>query len=97
MVMSSGYLAAQAFITALGKVEGDITREAVTAASQSDATWPLKNAMWGNEWTFGSGDTHQANSSVYLAEIEPGSGVWTSKGPWTQAADMKWTDIVLPQ
>lgn len=95
--MQTGYLAALSFITALGKVSGDITRESVTAASQADATWPLKNGMWGNEWAFGSGQTHQANSSVYLAEIAPGSGVWTSKGPWTQAADMKWTDIVLPQ
>lgn len=95
--MQTGYLAAQSFIMALGKVEGDVTREAVTTASKSDAPWPNDNKMWGNPWAFGPGETHQANSSVYLAEIEPGSGVWTSKGPWLQAADMKWTDIVLPQ
>ena len=95
--MQTGYLAAQSFILALGKVEGDITREAVTKASQSDAPWPNKNPMWGNAWAFGPGATHQANSSTYLAEIAAGSGVWTSKGPWLQAAEMKWTDIVLPQ
>ena len=95
--MQTGYLAAQSFIQALGKIEGDITRESVTKASQSDATWPNENKMWGNPWVFGSGAVHQANSSTYLAEIAPGSGVWTSKGPWLQAAEMKWKDIVLPQ
>ena len=77
--------------------EGDITRESVTKVSKSDAPWPNKNPMWGNPWSFGPGDVHQANSSTYLAEVAPGSGVWTSKGPWLQAAEMKWVDIVLPQ
>jgi len=95
--MQTGYLAAQSFIQALGKVSGDVTRASVTKASQSDAPWPNSNKMWGNPWAFGPGATHQANSSTYLAEIAPGSGVWTSKGPWLQAAEMKWTDIVLPQ
>ena len=95
--MQTGYLAAQSFILALGKIEGDITRESVTKVSQSDAPWPNDNKMWGNPWAFGPGATHQANSSTYLAEIAAGSGVWTSKGPWLQAAEMKWTDIVLPQ
>ena len=95
--MQTGYLAAQSFIMALGKIDGDITREAVTKVSQSDAPWPNNNKMWGNPWAFGPGAVHQANSSTYLAEIAPGSGVWTSKGPWLQAAEMKWVDIVLPQ
>jgi len=95
--MQAGYLAAESFIMALGSVEGDVTRASVTKASQSDAPWPNNNKMWGNPWAFGPGETHQANSSTYLAEIEPGSGVWTSKGPWLQAADMQWKDIVLPQ
>ena len=91
--MQAGYLAAKSFIHTLGKISGDVTRESVTAAAKDDANWPYENAMWGNPWIFGSGDTHQANSSTYLAEIEPGSGAWTSVGPWLQAADMEWTDI----
>ena len=91
--MQAGYLAALSFIRALETIEGDVTRESVTAATKSDAPWPFENAMWGNPWTFGPGDAHQANSSTYRADIEPGSGVWKSIGPWLQAADMEWIDI----
>jgi len=89
----AGYLAAKDFIMTLEKVKGDVTRESVTAAAKDDATWPDSNKMRGNPWIFGSGNEHQANSSTYLAEIASGSGVWTSKGPWLQAADMQWTNI----
>jgi branched-chain amino acid transport system substrate-binding protein len=91
--MQAGYLSAKTFIHVLESIEGDITRESVTAAAKSDAPWPLENPMWGNPWTFGPGDTHQANSSVYRADIEPGSGAWKSIGPWIQAAEMDWIDI----
>ena len=90
----TGFLAAHSFIKTLESIKGDITRESVTAAAQSDAPWPYENGMWGNPWTFGPGKTHQANSSVFLAQIEAGSGVWkTIKQPAVQAADMEWTDI----
>jgi len=91
--MQAGYLAAKSFIHVLESIDGDITRESVTAAAQSDAPWPLENPMWGNPWTFGPGEAHQANSSVYRADIEPGSGAWKSVGPWIQAAEMDWMDI----
>jgi len=90
----AGYLAAKSFIHALEKIKGDVTRESVTAAAKDDANWPYENGMWGNPWIFGSGDTHQANSSVFLAQIASGSGAWkTVDQPAVQAADMEWTDI----
>jgi branched-chain amino acid transport system substrate-binding protein len=91
--MQAGYLAAKTFIHVLESIDGDVTRESVTAAAQSDAPWPLENPMWGNPWTFGPGATHQANSSVFRADIAPGAGAWESIGPWIQAAEMDWEDI----
>jgi len=91
--MQTGYLAALTFIHTLEQIDGDITRESVTAAAQGEKGWPFENPMWGNPWSFGPGKTHQANSSVYRADIESGSGAWKSIGPWVQGADMGWTDI----
>lgn len=83
-----GYLAAKNFIQILETIEGDtIDAAAVTAAAKAMTT-PDENKMRGNAWIFGEGDTHQANASSWELRIEPGSGVWTSKGPWLSAEDI---------
>ncbi len=92
--MQAGYLAAQNFIRALDKVDGDVTRDSLAQAARSDRAWPNEDKMLGNLWAFGPGKTHQANTSTFRVDIEPGSGSWTHMGPWLLATEMKWTDTV---
>jgi branched-chain amino acid transport system substrate-binding protein len=87
-----GYLAALDFIAILKSVEGEITAASVTAAAKG-MTEPNANEMRGNPWIFGPGEAHQANASAWEVLVEPGSGVWTSVGPWYGAEEIGFKDI----
>jgi branched-chain amino acid transport system substrate-binding protein len=90
-----GYLAAKDFISALERVEGDVTAASVKAAAVSQ-TEPNTSGMRGNPWIFGPGESHQANASTFRIDIESGSGVWTNVGPWLLGDTMKWVNTVIP-
>jgi branched-chain amino acid transport system substrate-binding protein len=90
-----GYLAATDFISALERVEGDVTEASVSAAAKAQ-TEPNTSGMRGNPWIFGPGESHQANASTFRIDIESGSGVWTNVGPWLLGDDMKWVNTVIP-
>jgi branched-chain amino acid transport system substrate-binding protein len=90
-----GYLAATDFISALERVEGDVTAASVTAAAKAQ-TEPNTSGMRGNPWIFGPGESHQANASTFRIDITSGSGVWENVGPWLLGDDMKWVNTVIP-
>jgi branched-chain amino acid transport system substrate-binding protein len=91
-----GYLAAKNFIKVLEAAKGDITATAVTEAAKAMST-PEGDPMRGNSWIFGSGPTHQTNTSTWQVVIKPGSGVWTSADSWVSGADIGWVDTTAPQ
>ncbi|MBK5237524.1 MAG: ABC transporter substrate-binding protein [Actinomycetales bacterium] len=90
-----GYLAAKDFISALERVEGDVTAASVMAAATSQ-TEADTSGMRGNPWIFGPGESHQANAATFRLDIESGSGVWTNVGPWLLGDAMKWVNTVVP-
>jgi branched-chain amino acid transport system substrate-binding protein len=90
-----GYLAATDFISALERVEGDVTAASVKAAAISQ-TEPNTSGMRGNPWIFGPGESHQANASTFRIDIESGSGEWVNVGPWLLGDTMKWANTVIP-
>ena len=90
-----GYLAAKYFIEILKSVKGDITRDTVTAAAK-EMTAPIDTkGMSGNGWIFGSGESHQANTSVWTVAVKSGSGAWSSIGPWVTGEEMGWKNSFL--
>jgi branched-chain amino acid transport system substrate-binding protein len=90
-----GYLAAKDFISALERVEGDVTAASVKAAAVAQ-TEPNTSGMRGNPWIFGPGESHQANASTFRIDIESGSGEWVNVGPWLLGDTMKWVNTVIP-
>jgi branched-chain amino acid transport system substrate-binding protein len=74
-----GYLAAKHFIQMIESIEGEITRESVTAAFKAQ-TEPFVSEMTGTPWIFGDGDSHGSNTAGWPIKIEPGSDVWTTAG-----------------
>ena len=72
-----GYLAAQHFLEVLKGIDGDISRETVTAAFKGQQE-PLENPMAGTPYLFGDGDTHGSNTAGWPITIQPGSTSWTS-------------------
>jgi branched-chain amino acid transport system substrate-binding protein len=90
-----GYLAAKDFISALERVEGDVTAASVKAAAVAQ-TEPNTSGMRGNPWIFGPGESHQANASTFRIDIESGSGEWMNVGPWLLGDTMKWVNTVIP-
>jgi branched-chain amino acid transport system substrate-binding protein len=70
-----GYLAATHFIELLESIDGDITREAVTAAAKAQSTG-IDNPMAGTPYLFGDGDTHASNTAGWPIVIKPGSTSW---------------------
>ena len=92
-----GYLAAKNFIQILETIEGDTIDAAAFTAAAKGMTTPDENGMRGNPWIFGEGDTHQANASSWNLTIEPGSGVWTSNGPWLTAEEIGFKPLAVAQ
>lgn len=90
-----GYLAAKNFISILESIEGDTIDAASVTAAAKGMTTPDENAMRGNSWIFGEGDAHQANASAWNLTIAPGSGVWTSNGPWVGAKEIGFTPLAV--
>lgn len=72
-----GYLAATHFIEMLKTIQGDVTRETVTAAFKAQ-TNPLANPMTGTPYIFGNGDSHSSNTAGWPITIRPGSTTWES-------------------
>lgn len=70
-----GYVAAKHFITVLEGMEGDVTRETITAALQA-MTEPLESTMTGTPWIFGPGEAHNSNTAGWPVAIMPGTTVW---------------------
>jgi len=91
-----GYLAAKDFIKVLESAKGDITAAAVTAAAKAMST-PEGDPMRGNSWIFGPTASHQVNTSTWEVVIKPGSGVWTSVGPWVSGTDIGWVKTTVPK
>ena len=91
-----GYLAAKDFIKVLESAKGDITAAAVTAAAKAMSI-PDGDPMRGNSWIFGPTTSHQSNTSTWEVVIEPGSGVWTSVGPWVSGTDIGWVKTTVPK
>jgi len=75
-----GYLAATYFIDVLQSIEGNITRESVTAALRG-MTEGIENPMVGTPWIFGPGESHNSNQAGWPVQLLPGVGAWE------QAAD----------
>lgn len=90
-----GYLAAKYFIDILKTVEGDITRESVTAAAKAMTEGISSDGMTGNPWVFGDASRHMANTSVWPVMVKGGSQEWTSIGPWITGKEMGWEDSFL--
>lgn len=92
-----GYLAAQIFISILESIDGEITRDAFTAAAKG-MTEPYSGPgadMVGNPWIFGPGDSHQPNASTWLLYIAPNTQEWVSEGPWLLGEDMGWVNTTI--
>lgn len=82
-----GYLAAKHFIQVLESMDGDITRENVTAALQG-MTEPIETPMTGTPWIFGPGDRHGSNTAGWPIAILPGTNEWASVADdWMLLAD----------
>jgi branched-chain amino acid transport system substrate-binding protein len=68
-----GYLAAKYFIAILETIEGDVTRESVTAAIRSAE--PIENPMAGQAFEFGV-----APLSGWPIVLKTGSNAWENAG-----------------
>lgn len=74
-----GYLAAENFITMLKSIDGDVTRESVTAAFKAQ-TEGYESPMVGTPWIFGPGDAHSSNQAGWPVTVQPGSTSWATLG-----------------
>lgn len=84
-----GYLAANYFIEMLQSIEGDITRESVTAAFKEQEE-PFESTMTGSPWIFGPGESHGSNTSGWPVVLEPGSSEWLSAADdWIRVSDFE--------
>lgn len=82
-----GYLAATHFIELLESIDGDITRESVTAAAKGQ-TEGIDNPMAGTPYLFGDGDVHAPNTAGWPITIAPGSTVWqNAEDDWISKDD----------
>jgi len=82
-----GYIAAKHFIEVLESIEGDITRESVTAAFKG-MTEGLESSMTGTPWIFGPGKSHNSNTSGWPLKLDTTAGSWAdAAGGWTTLAD----------
>lgn len=70
-----GYVAATHFLEVLQGMDGDITRESVAEAFQTQTT-ALESPMTGTPYIFGKGETHGSNTSGWPIVIKPGSNEW---------------------
>ena len=85
----AGYLAATHFIELIQGIDGDITRESVTAAAKA-MTAGMDNPMAGDPWIFGPGDTHQSNTAGWPIVLKPGAKAWENAGDdWISKADFE--------
>lgn len=92
-----GYLAAQFFISILESIEGEITRDAFTAAAKG-MTGPYSGPgaeMVGNPWIFGGDASHQPNNSTWMVYIKPNTQEWVSEGPWLLGDEMGWKNTTI--
>ena len=78
-----GYLAAQIFTDVAKGIDGDITRESVTAALKE--TTDVETALIGSPYSFGPGDSHNSNTASKFVRVEDGK--------WVPVAD-EW--VTLP-
>jgi branched-chain amino acid transport system substrate-binding protein len=84
-----GYLAATHFLEMLKTIQGDITRDSVTAAFKAQSQG-YDNAMAGTPWIFGPGDAHASNTAGWPIVIKPGSTVWeNAEDDWITAASFE--------
>lgn len=73
-----GFLAAKYFIEVLQGIDGDITRETVTAALHDMD--PIENAMVGTPYVFGTADTHAGNTAGWPITLQSGTNAWELAG-----------------
>lgn len=72
-----GYLAAQVFIDVLKGIEGEVTRESVTAALH--AMKPISNPLAGSPYVFGEGAAHSPMQATKMMKLE--KGAWAVQTP----------------
>lgn len=76
-----GFLAAKYFIQVAGGIQGDITRESVTAALQG--MQPIENKMVGTPYVFGKEPKHDQNKAGWPVKLESGTKKWeTNADDW---------------
>lgn len=76
-----GYLAAQIIVDTLGAIDGEITRESVTAAFHELTSYPTP--FMGSDYAFGPGDVHASNTASMVVELIDGQ--WTTvSDEWIQ-------------
>lgn len=90
-----GYLAAQYFIDILESIDGDITRESVTAAAQG-MTEPIDSPMAQAPYLFGDAAFHQPNDTAYPVVLRAGTNTWESLGPLLEGSELGWVPTTVP-
>lgn len=74
-----GYLAAKILVDTLDGLDGDVTRESVTAALAALESY--ETPLLGNPYSFGVADAHNPNRSSMIVELV--DGMWTTlTGEW---------------
>ena len=74
-----GYLAAKILVDTLDGLDGDVTRESVSAALA--ALESSETPLLGNPYSFGVADAHNPNRSSMIVELV--DGTWaTLTGEW---------------
>jgi branched-chain amino acid transport system substrate-binding protein len=79
-----GYLAAKIVADTIGAIEGEVTRESVTAAFQALTSFPTP--LMGSDYAFGPGDSHASNSASMIVELVDGEWV-TVSDEWIRLPD----------
>ena len=72
------YIAADIFVDVLEGIDGEITRESVTAAFKS--LDPIDTPLLNTPYTFGSAEMHASNNSIVILKMEGGQWVEESAG-----------------
>ncbi|MEO0937206.1 MAG: ABC transporter substrate-binding protein [Pseudomonadota bacterium] len=68
-----GYMAAQALIDTISRIDGPVTRESVTEQLLKGAEF--QSPIAGNPWTFGDKDRHAPMQSTKVVQLD--GGTWT--------------------
>ncbi|MCS7059415.1 MAG: ABC transporter substrate-binding protein [Meiothermus sp.] len=67
----ASYLAAEIFVNTLKTIQGEITRESVTAAFKRMP--PYRTPLLGDPYTFGDAPAHRSNQSIKMLELRDGA------------------------